>query len=163
MARRIKSKKRKYLGNRTWGAGNTKNRRGKGSKGGKGRAGYHKHNWLRTIKRGEHKPEGKGFHNTATKVVETITLEQILAKTAKGLWPKDAQDPAAISVNLAQKGKSVKVLGNGKFPVKAIVTAHAFSKSAKEKIEAAGGKAIATFTPEPKAPKVAEAGKQASK
>ncbi len=146
MARRIKSKKRKYLGNRTWGGGNTKNRRGKGSKGGKGHAGYHKQNWLRTIKRGENKPEGKGFHNTAAKVVETIKLEEIIAKASKGLWPKDAQDPAAISVNLSQKGKSVKVIGNDEFAIKATVTAHAFSKSARERIEKAGGKAIATFT-----------------
>lgn len=35
----------------------------------------------------------------------------------------------------------VKVLGNGELKVKVDVEAHAFSKSAKEKIEAAGGKA----------------------
>lgn len=35
----------------------------------------------------------------------------------------------------------VKVLGDGELKVKLDVTAHAFSKSAREKIEAAGGKA----------------------
>ena len=51
MARRFESrKKKKYAGNRTFGAGNKKNRRGKGSRGGVGRGGYHKHRWFHTIK-----------------------------------------------------------------------------------------------------------------
>ena len=37
----------------------------------------------------------------------------------------------------------IKVLGNGELKAKLEVTANAFSKSAKEKIEAVGGKAIA--------------------
>ena len=50
MARRNTSRRFKHRGNRTHGGGNTKNRRGKGNRGGVGRAGYHKHRWLHTIK-----------------------------------------------------------------------------------------------------------------
>ncbi|GAB3005463.1 50S ribosomal protein L15 [Amycolatopsis acidiphila] len=42
---------------------------------------------------------------------------------------------------LVRKGKLVKVLGNGDVSVKLNVTADAFSASAKEKLEAAGGTA----------------------
>ncbi len=140
MARRIKSTKRKYLGHRTYGGGNTKNRRGKGSKGGKGRGGFHKHKWLQTIKRGEHKPENKGIKNGRQRAdYKVVTLENILESAQKGAYAKEGD---ALVANLAEKSKKIKVLGNGAFALKANVTAHAFSKSAKEKIEKAGGKAI---------------------
>ncbi|RTZ58084.1 MAG: 50S ribosomal protein L15, partial [Gammaproteobacteria bacterium] len=43
---------------------------------------------------------------------------------------------------LVRKNKPVKILGDGDITKPLIVKAHKFSKSAKEKIEAAGGKAI---------------------
>ena len=46
-----------------------------------------------------------------------------------------------VSAGLASKNDLVKVLGNGEIKAAVNVTAHAFSKSAIEKIEAAGGKA----------------------
>lgn len=42
---------------------------------------------------------------------------------------------------IAKKNVPVKILGNGDLKVKLEITAHAFSKSAVAKIEAAGGKA----------------------
>jgi large subunit ribosomal protein L15 len=42
---------------------------------------------------------------------------------------------------ITKKNVPVKILGNGDIKVKLEVTAHAFSKSAVAKIEAAGGKA----------------------
>jgi large subunit ribosomal protein L15 len=42
---------------------------------------------------------------------------------------------------IAKKNVPVKILGDGDLKVKLVVTAHAFSKSALTKIEAAGGKA----------------------
>ena len=47
-----------------------------------------------------------------------------------------------ISAGLAGKNDLVKVLGNGELTAALTVTAHAFSKSAIAKIEAAGGKAV---------------------
>ena len=44
-----------------------------------------------------------------------------------------------VAKGAVRKGQPVKVLGQGDIAVKVDVTAHAFSGSAKEKIEAAGG------------------------
>ncbi len=138
MARRIASRKRKHYGNRTFGGGNTKNRRGKGSKGGVGRAGFHKHKWMKTIKAGFHKSLRKGFVNQAAKASSQITLEQLSDGIAAGKWPKDQKDSSAYSV-VFPASRKVKVIGTGAFAAKANVSAAAFSKSAKEKIEKAGG------------------------
>ncbi len=124
MARRIHSRKSKHLGNRTFGGGNTKNRRGKGSRGGKGRAGYHKHKWLLTIKLGEHKPPKKGFKSGRKKTVE-VTLAEIQAMPEQEIVLKNA-----------------KVLSNGNLTRSVKVTATAFTAKARQKIEAAGGQAI---------------------
>jgi large subunit ribosomal protein L15 len=43
---------------------------------------------------------------------------------------------------LVRKNRPVKILGDGEVTKPLVVKAHKFSKSAKEKIEAAGGKAI---------------------
>ena len=48
------------------------------------------------------------------------------------------------SAGLAGKNDLVKVLGNGEIKAAVTVSADAFSKSAVEKIEAAGGKAVVT-------------------
>lgn len=44
----------------------------------------------------------------------------------------------------------IKVLGDGEFTKKLTIHAHGFSKSALEKIEAAGGKAVVTLVVKPK-------------
>ena len=50
MPERTRRKKNKLRGNRTHGKGNTKNHRGAGSKGGRGRAGSHKHKFSKYYK-----------------------------------------------------------------------------------------------------------------
>jgi len=47
-----------------------------------------------------------------------------------------------IAKGLVKKNKPVKILGDGELTKPLIVKAHKFSKSAKEKIEKAGGQAI---------------------
>jgi large subunit ribosomal protein L15 len=54
---------------------------------------------------------------------------------------------------IASLRKDVKILGEGELTKKLSVTAHRFSASAKEKIEAAGGTATALVEPKPKKPK----------
>jgi large subunit ribosomal protein L15 len=50
---------------------------------------------------------------------------------------------ALIEVGVIKNAKTdVKILGNGELKKKLTVTAHAFSKSAREKIEAAGGSVV---------------------
>jgi len=47
-----------------------------------------------------------------------------------------------VAKGLVSKNKPVKILGDGELTKPLVVKAHKFSKSAKEKIEAAGGKAV---------------------
>lgn len=129
MARRIISRKRKHYGNRTFGGGNKKNRRGKGCRGGVGRAGWHKHNWLRTIKNGEHKQLVHGFTSVRPRL-KAMSLGELSQGMAEGKFKGDV---------VVLKG--VKVVSNGDFASKATVKATAFSKKAIEKIRAAGGEA----------------------
>lgn len=135
MARRIRSRKSKHLGNRTYGAGNTKNRRGKGNKGGKGNAGAHKHKWLRTIKLGLHKPLKHGFHSRFAKPVE-FTLSEISKKICLG---ECKQEGGKYEVHLGKKGK---VISTGSIDFPAMVSAGSFSAKAAQKIKAAGGEAV---------------------
>ncbi len=133
MTRRLRSKTRKYAGNRTFGGGNTKNRRGKGSKGGRGRAGFHKHKWMRTVKyeldalRRKH----TGFVSQQ-KRIKTVTLEQINV-----LIENNKSKEANFSF------PNAKVIGSTPLIAKVNVVAFAFTKGAKAAIEKAGGKAEA--------------------
>jgi large subunit ribosomal protein L15 len=80
----------------------------------------------------------RGFTNIFRKEYSIVNLQDL--ETMAGT------DPITPEV-LMQKGlikdmkTGVKVLGNGELKVKVTVRAHKFSKSAVEKIQAAGGKA----------------------
>lgn len=131
MARRHRRKGERYLGTRTWGAGNTKNRRGKGSKGGKGGGGLHKHKWTWVV---THCPDyfgAHGFFQPGQKEIPIINLEQIENKVSSGKLEKKEGLPY-----FEFKGK---VLGTGKILSAARIAALCFSKKAEEKIKAAGG------------------------
>ena len=80
----------------------------------------------------------RGFNNIFAKPMEAINLSAL----------EKFEDGATVNVcDLLEKGilskceYGVKVLGNGSLSKKLTVRASAFSASAKEKIEAAGGKA----------------------
>lgn len=135
MVRRFEKKFKKYLGNRTHGAGNTKNRRGKGNRGGVGRAGLHKHKWFQKIKT-EGTIAPKGFHSVKKKYgsAAATTLEKISEEIKNGKWPKQGE---FYEVNLL--GKNIKVLGNGFLEFKTRVLADSFSAGARQKIVAGGG------------------------
>ncbi len=144
MTRRLRSRNRKYAGDRTYGGGNKKNRRGKGSRGGRGRAGYHKHKWMHTIKyelealRFKHKGFAAQF-----KAMPTITLAHINKLLESGKIDK-------ANVNFAFPG--VKVIGSFALVAKANISASAFSKGAKQSIEKAGGTATVLDVPIRKTP-----------
>ena len=81
-------------------------------------------------------PKLKGFQNPFRVEYQVVNLDRLTS-----LYP-DGGDVSVI--DLAAKGavcsgERVKVLGSGEITVALNVTAHAFSKSAKDKIEAAGG------------------------
>lgn len=81
-------------------------------------------------------PKLKGFKNpnrVEFQVVNVAMLEKHFPKGGKvGILDM-------VNAGLVRKGELVKVLGQGSLSVKLAVTANAFSDSAKEKIEAAGG------------------------
>ena len=81
----------------------------------------------------------RGFHNIFAKEVASVNVSALERVFADG----DAVTvEALVEKGLVKKvGDGVKILGNGDLTKKLNVTAHAFSKAAKEKIEAAGGKA----------------------
>jgi len=111
---------------------------GSGNKGQKSRKGYSRRAGFeggqmplhrRIPKRGFHNPFGRDYAIANVESLntfpagETITPELLVAA---GMVPASA-------------GGSVKVLGDGELKVKLAVQAHAFSKSAQEKIARAGG------------------------
>ena len=81
-------------------------------------------------------PKLKGFKNPFREEYQVVNVDKLGA-----LFPDGGDvDVAALVANGAvRKGELVKVLGTGEISVAVNVTAHKFSASAKEKIEAAGG------------------------
>lgn len=134
MVVRKKKKVRKFRGKRTYGYGSHKKHRGAGSRGGRGKAGMHKHKWSYVVK---YEPDyfGKrGFRRPPAvwKKIKAINVSKLEAlATAAG----------EKKIDLIKLGY-VKVLGSGKINTAIEVTAKSFSKKAIEKIEAAGGKAV---------------------
>lgn len=129
MVLRIK-KRRKYFGGRRWGAGNIKNARGAGDRGGVGRGGRkHKMTYLLVYER--ESLVHKGFAPWRRKSFEVIDLNAI-SKKAAGL------QEAKPTIEL----RGYKVLGGGKLGKPVVVKASGFSKSAEEKIKQAGGEAV---------------------
>nr|WP_091673786.1 50S ribosomal protein L15 [Amycolatopsis marina] len=84
-------------------------------------------------------PKLRGFKNRFRTEYQPVNVGDIARVFADG-GKVGAEELAA--KGLVRKGKLVKVLGNGEVgSVKLDVTADAFSGSAKEKLEAAGGSA----------------------
>ena len=81
-------------------------------------------------------PKLKGFKNPFKVEFQVVNLDRI-----NELFPDGGDVTVAdlVARGAVRKDQPVKVLGQGDLSVKVDVTAHAFSGSAKEKIEAAGG------------------------
>ena len=132
------SVKSNYRKGRGHGSGNGKTA-GRGHKGQKARSG----GGVRVGCEGGQMPLARripkrGFHNIFAKPLEIVNVSAL----------NKFEDGATVNVcDLLEKGilskceYGVKILGNGSVSKKLTVRATAFSASAKEKIEAAGGKA----------------------
>jgi large subunit ribosomal protein L15 len=139
------SKKRRQRGSRTHGGGTHKNRRGAGHRGGRGRAGRSKHEFH------NYEPIGKhGFTRNPDlqdDVVEVSVREldenaalyvaDDLAESDGDAFTIDARDV----VEDGHEADIVKVLGNGQVRQELHVVADAFTASAVEALESAGGSA----------------------
>lgn len=81
-------------------------------------------------------PKLKGFKNPNKVTFQVVNLEAL-----SRLFPQGGEVTVAALVDngAVRKGRPVKVLGDGEISVAVQVTADAFSSSAVQKIEAAGG------------------------
>ena len=81
-------------------------------------------------------PKLRGFTNPFRVEYQVVNLDRLAA-----LYPQggDVTVEDLVANGAVRDGRPVKVLGAGALDVKVNVTAHRFSGSAKEKIEAAGG------------------------
>ncbi len=79
----------------------------------------------------------RGFHNRFAKVVATVNVGQLERLFQDG----DEVNPDTLRQRNLAKGRYdvLKILGDGQLTKKLKVAAHRFSKSAVEKIQAAGG------------------------
>ncbi len=135
VTRRKSVKKRKYLGLRFNGAGNVKNRRGSGNRGGRGNAGLHKHKYTWITKYAPDYFGAYGFVRPNTTKVPVINLYEIDQRaTANKLEKKDGK----LYFEFAGK-----VLGTGILTVPVTIKALSWSKNVEEKIKTAGGTLVA--------------------
>ncbi len=83
-------------------------------------------------------PKLKGFKNPFKVEFQVVNLDRLAELFPDG---GDVTVETLVARGAVRDGSPVKVLGQGDLSVKIDVTAQAFSASAKEKIEAAGGTA----------------------
>ena len=83
-------------------------------------------------------PKLRGFKNPFRTEYQVVNLDRISALFPEG---GDVTVEDLVAKGAVRDGELVKVLGTGEITVKVAVTAHKFSATAKDKIEAAGGSA----------------------
>ena len=111
---------------------------GRGDKGAQQRSGYKRRPWFEggQMALARRLPK-RGFTNLFRKEFQIVNLEAI---ENLGLDTVDAQ--ILVDNGLVRSAlKPIKILANGELKLKVTVTASAFSESAKEQIEQAGGTA----------------------
>ena len=130
-------KNRKRVG-RGIGSGSGKTS-GRGQKGQKSRSGGNPHPWFEGGQMPLYRRLPKrGFTNIFRKEYEVVNLGQLIKlKNESPITPVVLK-----SKGMIHKIDLVKILGNGELTEAVTVHAHKFSKSAKDKIEKSGGKAI---------------------
>ena len=83
------------------------------------------------------KGEARGRHTAARPVVyAAVNLGQLEGVSGDTIGPEELRAAGLVR----KKAERVKILGNGEVGRAVTIRAHAFSRSAREKIEAAGGK-----------------------
>ncbi len=88
-------------------------------------------------------PKHRGFKNLLFSVSYTpVNLSHLVTQKLSTFTPVEL-----VQLGMAQEGDLIKILGGGEITRPINIRAHAFSKSAREKIEAAGGKAEVVSRP----------------
>ncbi len=110
---------------------------GRGNKGQKSRSGYARRSGFEGGQMPLHRRIPKrGFHNPFAKDYAVVNVETLNAFAAS----ETVSPEALVARGLVRGRVGIKILGNGNLKVALTVRAHAFSKSAQEKITNAGGK-----------------------
>lgn len=136
MVARKRKRVNKMLGQRTRGNGDTKNRRGAGSRGGRGLAGSHKHKYAKY-----HGKFGKEKKQVLSrKTVKAINIDQLIQQLPKFTVAEKTFTENKITVIDGKKIGFDKLLSSGNLTEKILVRNMKASKKAIEKIEKAGGK-----------------------
>jgi len=114
---------------------------GRGVKGQKARAGYKLQPIIREIIKKYPKLRGYNFNPLQKLPLEIVNLSQIEVKFKEGeiVTPESLIEKKVIK-KIKGKIPQVKILGDGEITKKIIVRQCLISKSAKEKVEKAGGK-----------------------
>ncbi len=110
----------------------------RGHKGQRSRAGSKKRPWFEGGQMPlQRRLPKRGFTNIFKKEFQVVNLERLnMLNNSKEINPQILFESGLIS----KKNVSVKILGQGELKKAVDITAHAFSASAKEKIEKIGGK-----------------------
>ncbi len=146
-----KQKRSSYRGSRTCGGGTHKNRRGGGSRGGRGHAGACKHHTFRAMqqgwmygKHGFHVPPACVTYVTSLNIGELDEIAPYLVEAGAA-----EENNGVITINLGALGFD-KLLGNGRVSKKYVINVGTASATAKAKVEEQGGQIISeTETAEP--------------
>lgn len=138
MAKRKGRQKSGYLGHRTHGRGNVKNRRGSGNRGGRGMAGICKHKGTWAAKYAPGYFGKTGFTRPVGKDVEVINLYEINQRAVL-----DQLENKAGKYHFDFQGK---VLASGSVTMPLVIRASAWSKNVEKKLGAAGGQISALET-----------------
>lgn len=129
--RRKGKQKSRYLGTRSFGRGNTKNRRGSGNRGGRGMAGIDKHKWSWAMNNNKNYYGKFGFSPPNRQTVDVVHLYEI--------------DRVAMLDELEKKGGKYsfsfygKVLATGKVHMPLSIKALSWSKNVEKKLSESGG------------------------
>lgn len=139
-----KEKTKKFRGSRTCGGGTTKNRRGAGNRGGRGRCGENKHHATLAQKLGYQRGHQKGFTRPLkmlrdVSIVNVGELDELASQLVDDGFAELSDE--IYNINLSDLDIE-KVLGSGKVSKKLAVTAQEFSSVARAKIEEAGGSCV---------------------
>ncbi|HMK46884.1 MAG TPA: uL15 family ribosomal protein [Methanocella sp.] len=138
-----KKKNKSYRGSRTCGGGTHKNRRGGGSRGGRGHAGACKHHTFRAMKEGwmfgKHGFTRPSATQTPVTFINIGELDELALYLVENKFAEDKN--GAIAINLDEFGIE-KLLGNGQVSRKYVITVGIASATAKAKVEEQGGQII---------------------
>ncbi len=85
-----------------------------------------------------------GFHSPFRVEFQVVNVAILQELAAEGKFAESKVTPDVLYAigTISKKSIPVKILGDGELKTKLEVTAHAFSKSAAQKIESVGGKVI---------------------